>query len=442
MAVAAKRIRRYKNESGFHFEQIGPEVSAPSETRMQQQTVVSPSSSPVLVRPSFVRPCVLRPVPMRAIPPSFMLNSDLSDASDTVSEDEDESAVNRDLVHSLQRGEPSFMKQDTFLEQPVLIRPKPRAVAQQAAEEFYEQAHTQGIPGIYLLQASVDAQEWHRKWVQQDENAHGITSTGDATQFYAHHEEERMAGARNPSLDDDAAFQTKRPFTPSKLEAEHEIVEGDLVRPVAVRVQHPTVPQADGKFPSSLRLSSYALGRNISPLTVPSLGSSFFGNIGTEPMQTQEAAPAYITVPDNDEVASYIPPSVSVSAVTKARDGILHELAISGGETTSDRFKECLQFLESSFTLNICESDAELSEGKWLTLTKPSFFANLGDNDAGDPMYTLGRMSFDMFAPTQLVCSLQGNFNSVERASIEEGTPIPKALQEEVANGVEIYTYE
>lgn len=444
MAVAAKRIRVHnESEMILHSAQsIGPEVSAPSET--MQQTMISPSSSPVLVRPNVIRPCVVRPVPMRAMPPSFMLNSDLSDASDD--SDEDESAVNRNFVHPnelLQRTDSFVMENnDTFQEQPILIRPRPRAVAQQAAEDFYEQAHTQGIPGIYLLKASVDAHEWNRKWVQQDETAHGITNAGDAMQFYAHHEEERMAGARNPSLDeDDVAFQAKRPYTPSKLEVEDDINEGDLVRPVALRVHHPTAPQAEDKLPSSLMLSSY--GRSISPLTVPSLGSSFFGNSGTDLMQTQDAAPTFITVPDNDEVESYIiPTGVSVSAITKARDGILHELAISGGETISDRFKECLQFLESSFTLNICESDAELSEGKWLTLTKPSFFANLGENDAGDPMYTLGRMSFDMFAPTQLVCSLQGNFNSVERASIHEGTPIPKALQEEVTNGAEIYTYE
>ena len=53
-------------------------------------------------------------------------------------------------------------------------------------------------------------------------------------------------------------------------------------------------------------------------------------------------------------------------------------------------------------------------EGTWLTLTKPTFFGCVGENDQGDPMYTLGRMTFDMFQPSGLVCSLQGNFNAVE----------------------------
>ncbi len=440
MALSAKRIRIH-NERNVQGDEDAPEVSAPPEIR--QQTIVSPCSSPVFMRPEFVRPCVVRPVPVRAMPPNFLLNSSLSDSSETISDYD--SAINRDFVHSeelLQRKEPALIEKDTLEELPTIVRPKPRVVAQQAAEEFYEQAHTQGIPGIYLLKASVDAHEWHRKWVLQDEKAHGLTSSGDMMHFYAHHEEERIAGARNPSLDEDANLQTKRPFTPSKTNVEDEVVENDIVRPVALRVHHPTVPQQDEKLPSSLMMSCYVLGRSISPLTIPSLGSSFFGNNGSESTDNQDAAPTFITVPDNDDVVSYIPPNVSVSAITKARDGILHELAISGGETNSDRFKECLQFLESSFTLNICDGDVELSHGQWLTLTKPSFFGNLGDNDAGDPMYTLGRMSFDMFAPTQLVCSLQGNFNSVERAEIHEGTPIPKALQEEVASGAELHTYE
>jgi hypothetical protein len=75
----------------------------------------------------------------------------------------------------------------------------------------------------------------------------------------------------------------------------------------------------------------------------------------------------------------------------------------------------------------------------WLTLSKPTYFGNLGETSAGDPMYTLGRMAFDMFVPTQLVCSLQGNFNPVhvvppeERACLTE--KCPKSLAEEIGNG-------
>ena len=84
-------------------------------------------------------------------------------------------------------------------------------------------------------------------------------------------------------------------------------------------------------------------------------------------------------------------------------------------------------------------ADTRRLEGMWLTLTKASYFGILGETPAGDPMYTLGRMSFDMFLPTQLVCSLQGNFNSVGAVSSEERAALmdtcPKSLRDEISNG-------
>jgi hypothetical protein len=94
----------------------------------------------------------------------------------------------------------------------------------------------------------------------------------------------------------------------------------------------------------------------------------------------------------------------------------------------------------------------------WLTLTKPTFFGHLGPNDNGDPMYTLGRMSFDMFSPTNIVCSIQGNFNHVRPVltTVERGRllrshrdendhycSIPKKFQDEIMDGTTMMkTYE
>jgi hypothetical protein len=82
-------------------------------------------------------------------------------------------------------------------------------------------------------------------------------------------------------------------------------------------------------------------------------------------------------------------------------------------------------------------------EGMWLTLSKASYFGQLGTTpDGGDPMYTLGRMSFDMFRPTQLICSLQGNFNPVRVVDSEERARLmeqcPTSLREEIANGTSV----
>jgi len=77
-------------------------------------------------------------------------------------------------------------------------------------------------------------------------------------------------------------------------------------------------------------------------------------------------------------------------------------------------------------------------EGQWFTLTKPTYLDCLGFNDDGNPMYTLGRMSFEMFRPGNLVVSLEAVFNPMEQvaASIDgsekDQFSVPKTMQKEV----------
>ena len=138
--------------------------------------------------------------------------------------------------------------------------------------------------------------------------------------------------------------------------------------------------------------------------------------------------------------------STTAHSVVKERDAILHTLAIRDGDVESDDFKTKVEPLEKYFmgnevdTRQISETSvSNLIEGMWLTLSKPNWFGKLGQNDNGDPMYTLGRMSFDMFSPTNLVCSLQGNFNRVEVVNGEDRKAmldlVPKKLREEVESG-------
>ena len=55
----------------------------------------------------------------------------------------------------------------------------------------------------------------------------------------------------------------------------------------------------------------------------------------------------------------------------------------------------------------------EKIEGQWFTLTKPTYVDCLGHNDDGNPMYHLGRMSFEMFRPGDLVCAIEAVFNPI-----------------------------
>jgi hypothetical protein len=141
-------------------------------------------------------------------------------------------------------------------------------------------------------------------------------------------------------------------------------------------------------------------------------------------------------------------PRATTAEVLNAREGLLYELAISGGETTSATFQDCLTILQDNY-MNQVQLEYEdimnhtsnasnvrnpyaVHEGTWLTLTKPTFFGCLGENDNGDPLYSLGRMTFDMFTPSNLICSLQGNFNTVH--AITDSTTVPDGLLSEIGN--------
>jgi hypothetical protein len=83
-------------------------------------------------------------------------------------------------------------------------------------------------------------------------------------------------------------------------------------------------------------------------------------------------------------------------------------------------------------------STSKYIEGNWLTLSRPNYAECLGTNANNEFMYTLGRMSFDMFSPGNLVCSIVGVFNSIDVVDIHKGfsslKSIPKSLKNDVLN--------
>lgn len=79
-------------------------------------------------------------------------------------------------------------------------------------------------------------------------------------------------------------------------------------------------------------------------------------------------------------------------------------------------------------------SSAATVEGTWLSLSRPDYTHCLGKNDKQHYVYTLGRLSFDMFRPTGLRCSIQGEFNTVNILEGDDILPehVPRKLQKEV----------
>ncbi|KAL7468514.1 hypothetical protein ACHAXS_011801 [Conticribra weissflogii] len=62
------------------------------------------------------------------------------------------------------------------------------------------------------------------------------------------------------------------------------------------------------------------------------------------------------------------------------------------------------------------EKPQETLEGQWFSLTKATYADCLGDNDDSNPMYRLGRMTFELFMPGDLVCAIQAVFNPITEA--------------------------
>lgn len=146
-------------------------------------------------------------------------------------------------------------------------------------------------------------------------------------------------------------------------------------------------------------------------------------------------------------------------AIDKAKQDLVAALASSGGDPKKNKdFQSALKQLQrwnppKSFDASrspspYChdpprnKSSMPKLEGMWMTMSKPNFADQIGTNDNEEFLYTLGRMSFDMFRPTHLVCSLQGTFNDVSVVSDQEraATKIhaPKKLREEVQNGTSV----
>lgn len=166
------------------------------------------------------------------------------------------------------------------------------------------------------------------------------------------------------------------------------------------------------------------------------------------------------SMPKREEKEEGRPVSIShISTLTATRSQIhavkaqlVAELRASGGSVETVPFLECLDVLEAYYRSKSwdgrgsCKSTPFSLEGNWLTLSKPTYNECKGRNEKGEYTYSLGRMAFDMFKPTNLVCSMQAAFNNVR--PIDPRNPdrplhVPKKLMKDIQRGgVNLTTYE
>lgn len=124
-------------------------------------------------------------------------------------------------------------------------------------------------------------------------------------------------------------------------------------------------------------------------------------------------------------------------------------------EGISPAFKKALASLERYFNLNTKNNKRELSnasnpttttnqdgadstniDGIWRMISPPEYPSSLGKNSNGEGLFTLGRMSFDMYQPSDLICSIQKQYNTIQSVEPDE-VPlyVPRSLIREVAEG-------
>lgn len=137
-------------------------------------------------------------------------------------------------------------------------------------------------------------------------------------------------------------------------------------------------------------------------------------------------------------------------SIEKAKQALLAELARSGGDTTTPVFHEFVDILQRWYAS--ADSDvrriADTFDGSWKSLNKPSFSECLGRNDDGDYKYTLGRIAFDTFRPTGVVCSIKGVYNLIrplqtsdtDSSNRPQSTP-SRLLPESKSKNLRIYEY-
>lgn len=131
---------------------------------------------------------------------------------------------------------------------------------------------------------------------------------------------------------------------------------------------------------------------------------------------------------------------------------LIDDLKSSGGNVETNEFKDCLDILSTYYKSKswdgraISDASPFTLNGSWLALSKPTYAESKGRNEKGEYLYSLGRLSFDMFTPTSLACSIQGSFNFIRPIDPKSNIRplyVPRKLMKEIHKGdADLRAYE
>ena len=110
-----------------------------------------------------------------------------------------------------------------------------------------------------------------------------------------------------------------------------------------------------------------------------------------------------------------------IHRIPELKASLIKLLRRNNGDTTSSEFHSMVnalgefygkQGLDQRWTAGDVSTTCSL-DGTWLALSKSEFTGSTGRNQKGEFLFPLGRVAFDMFRPTGLLCSIQGAFNII-----------------------------
>ena len=128
--------------------------------------------------------------------------------------------------------------------------------------------------------------------------------------------------------------------------------------------------------------------------------------------------------------------------IETAKQNLKRELLDNNGSTASPKVLESIEKLHKLNPTTHCASSSFLV-GTFITLTAPNFPANVGIDSNGNFQYTLGRLTFDLLHPNNLVCSIQNIYQPVRKMSdspFQMSYAVNISLLSSDADGSELYS--
>lgn len=153
-----------------------------------------------------------------------------------------------------------------------------------------------------------------------------------------------------------------------------------------------------------------------------------------------DASDPYASAPNNEKLylGYFSDPRGYITRTVRSE--LIDSLLCSEGDVEDPRFLSALDVLSSVFKTTAGSANYSLSptlNGSWRSISLPLYHYGgcLGMNEKGDFVYTLGKMCFSMFKPTNVRCTVKNTMNHIQPVCSMDHNPsaAPWSLRRELA---------